>query len=295
MFQGDEIPTDVILASACLPTLYQAVEIDDPRTGRREAYWDGGYIGNPALYPLFYRTKCPDIFIVHINPVERSEVPGTATEILNRINEISFNASLLRELRNIDFVNRLIKRGTIAKGAMKENFVHSVRDDAFMSHLGIATKLTPSRALLLQLRDAGWAAMDAFLVAHWDDIGRRSTITSGKCSARAARKSRLTHRGFETISSGWSLFPRITRVDLHSALVGWTGAWYRQGCRKSFELPAFGGRRDWPCHRIGHSGLSRGAGDRPVGHWQVRCRAMSDQAAGRPGVDTPQGTQGRTS
>jgi NTE family protein len=176
VFSGSEITTDAILASACLPTLYQAVEIDDPRTGRREAYWDGGYMGNPALYPLFYNTECADIVIVHINPLERDEVPTTAQEILNRINEISFNASLLRELRNIDFVNRLIENGIIAKGLMKQNFVHSVRDDAFMSHLGIATKMMPNRALLLQLRDAGRAAMALFLEEHRDDLGKRSSV-----------------------------------------------------------------------------------------------------------------------
>jgi NTE family protein len=176
VFQGEEITTDAILASACLPTLYQAIEIVDPRTGKREAYWDGGYMGNPALYPLFYRTECPDIVIVHINPLERDDLPVTATEILNRINEISFNASLLRELRNIDFVNRLIETGIIAEGAMKQNFIHSVRDDRLMSQLGIATKLTLNKALLLQLRDAGRAAMDGFLSAHRQDIGRRSSV-----------------------------------------------------------------------------------------------------------------------
>jgi NTE family protein len=176
VFQGEEITTDAILASSCLPTLYQAVEIDDPRTGQREAYWDGGYMGNPALYPLFYRTECPDIIIVHINPLEREDLPRSSTEILNRVNEISFNASLLRELRGIDFVNRLIEGGIIAEGAMKRNFVHSVRDDAFMSDLGIATKLTPSRTLLLQLHDAGHAAMHRFLAEHGGDIGSRSSV-----------------------------------------------------------------------------------------------------------------------
>jgi NTE family protein len=176
VFQGAELTTDAILASACLPTLYQAVEIDDPRTGKREAYWDGGYMGNPALYPLFYRTTCPDIVIVHINPLERDELPRSSTEILNRINEISFNASLLRELRAIDFVNRLIERGIIAEGVMKRNYVHSVRDDALMSQLGIATKMTPNKALLLQLMDAGRMAMDGFLLEHGQDIGRRSSV-----------------------------------------------------------------------------------------------------------------------
>ena len=161
IFQGDEITADAILASACLPTLYQAIEIDDPRTGRREAYWDGGYTGNPALYPLFYRTRTPDIVIIHINPLYREELPKTSSEIMSRINEISFNASLLRELRNIEFVNRLLDRGVIAEGAMKRNNVHSVSDDKLMNQLGIVTKMTISRTLLLQLKDAGRAAMDA--------------------------------------------------------------------------------------------------------------------------------------
>jgi NTE family protein len=176
VFQGKEITADAILASACLPTLYQAIEIDDPRTGRREAYWDGGYTGNPALYPLHYRTGSPDIVIVHINPLYREELPKSASEIMSRINEISFNASLLRELRNIDFVNRLLDRGVIAEGAMKRNNVHSVTDDKLMNQLGIVTKMTISRTLLLQLKDAGRAAMDAFLAKERDKIGKRSSV-----------------------------------------------------------------------------------------------------------------------
>lgn len=176
IFQGGEITTDAVLASACLPQLYRAVEIDDPKTGRREAYWDGGYVGNPALYPLFYHTSAEDIVIVHVNPLYREEMPKQTSEIMSRLNEITFNASLLRELRNIDFVNRLLDRGVIAEGAMKRNRVHSVSDDVLMNQLGLVTKMTISRALLFQLRDAGRAAMDRFLVKHRDDIGRRSTI-----------------------------------------------------------------------------------------------------------------------
>jgi NTE family protein len=176
VFMGAEITTDAVLASACLPTLYQAIEIDDPRTGRREAYWDGGYMGNPALYPLHYRTRATDIVIVHINPLYREELPRTTSEIMTRINEISFNASLLRELRNIDFVNRLIDSGMIAEGVMKRNNVHSVSDDRLMNQLGAVTKASINRALLLQLRDAGRAAMDAFLVRARDTLGKRSSV-----------------------------------------------------------------------------------------------------------------------
>jgi NTE family protein len=176
IFQGEEITTDAILASACLPTLYQAVEIDDPKTGRREAYWDGGYTGNPALYPLFYHTRTPDILIVHINPLYREELPRTSSEIISRINEVSFNASLLGELRAIAFVNRLLDQGVIPEGVMKRNNIHAISDDRLMNQLGMVTKLTLSRALLLQLKDAGRAAMDAFLAENRPALGHRSSV-----------------------------------------------------------------------------------------------------------------------
>jgi len=176
IFREHEITTDAILASACLPTLYQAIEIDDPRTGRREAYWDGGYMGNPALYPLHYHTRSNDIVIIHINPLYREELPRTTAEIISRINEITFNASLLRELREIKFVNRLIREGTLPETRMKRNFIHSVSDDTLMNQLGLTTKLAISRTLILQLRDAGRAAMDRFLAEHRDQIGRTSSV-----------------------------------------------------------------------------------------------------------------------
>ncbi|MEO0912659.1 MAG: patatin-like phospholipase family protein [Pseudomonadota bacterium] len=176
VFSGDEIGVDALLASACLPTLYQAVEIQDEKTGKLEAYWDGGYLGNPALFPLFYETVTPDILIVHINPIHREDVPRTAVEILNRINEISFNSSLLRELRAIDFVRRLIEDGSISSNNMKSLHIHSVMDDALMTQLSAATKLTPNRKLLDTLRSAGRAQMDAFLADHKKDLGARGTV-----------------------------------------------------------------------------------------------------------------------
>ena len=93
-----EVDRDAILASACLPTIFKAVEIEDPETGRREAYWDGGYSGNPALFPLFRKDLPKDVLIININPLERAEIPQTPQAIQNRINEIGFNTSLLREL-----------------------------------------------------------------------------------------------------------------------------------------------------------------------------------------------------
>jgi NTE family protein len=177
LFRGREISVESILASACLPTVYPAVEIDG------EAYWDGGYTGNPALYPLFDRDLPDDILVVSINPLYRHEVPVTAREIQNRINEISFNTSLLRELRAIEFVQRLIAEGSVVDGAMKRVLVHMVSDDALMRQLSVATKVVPNPVILHQLRQAGRRAAGAFLARHWDDLGARSSIDLPKMFA----------------------------------------------------------------------------------------------------------------
>lgn len=176
VFSGNEISVDSVLASACLPTIYQAIEIEDPVTGRTEAYWDGGYMGNPALFPLFYETETRDILIVHINPSYREEIPRSAMQIMNRVNEISFNSSLLRELRAIDFVRRLIEDGAVQQGTMKDVLIHSIMDDDLMNSLGVATKLIPDRNFLLNLKEAGRSRMDAFLDAHKADLNSRGTV-----------------------------------------------------------------------------------------------------------------------
>ena len=170
LFTREAISPDAILASACLPTLFPAVEIDG------EHYWDGGYTGNPALFPLFEPDLPRDVLIVSINPQVRPELPVTARDIQNRINEISFNTSLLRELRAIAFVQRLIRDGKIPPGAMKDVLVHMVGDDALMTQLSVATKLVANPVVIHQLRAAGRAAMDAFLSEHGDAIGARSTV-----------------------------------------------------------------------------------------------------------------------
>ncbi len=175
VFEREEITGEALLASGCLPTLYRAVEIPDPKTGKLEAYWDGGYMGNPALYPLFYSTKCRDVLIVHINPIERDEVPKTAEEIQNRVNEISFNSSLLRELRTVHFVGRLIDEGKIREGDMMRVLIHSIADDDTMRQLGMATKLIPDKLVLKRLKEAGRKAMDKFLDEHFDDLDVCST------------------------------------------------------------------------------------------------------------------------
>ncbi|MEM8850997.1 MAG: patatin-like phospholipase family protein [Pseudomonadota bacterium] len=170
LFTRGEISPDAILASACLPTLFPAVQIGD------DHYWDGGYTGNPALFPLFDPDLPRDIVIVNINPLERPDLPVTASDIQNRINEISFNTSLFRELRAIDFVQRLVRTGTIEQGKMKDVLIHMISDDHLMRQLSIATKIVANPIVIHQLRDAGRAAAEAFLDRDLDRIGVESSV-----------------------------------------------------------------------------------------------------------------------
>ncbi|WP_342075545.1 patatin-like phospholipase family protein [Yoonia sp. SS1-5] len=176
VFTGEEIMPDVILASACLPSLFQAVEFTDPATGQTEAFWDGGYTGNPALFPLFRKDLPADVLIVNINPLYREALPTDVQSIQNRVNEISFNSSLLRELRAIEFVRRLIGDGAIKPGTMKDVLVHMIADDGLMNELNVATKTIPTAIVLARLKEAGEAAADAFLRTHKDDLNARSTV-----------------------------------------------------------------------------------------------------------------------
>ncbi|PUB12821.1 patatin-like phospholipase family protein [Yoonia sediminilitoris] len=176
VFTGEEIMSDVILASACLPSLFQAVEFTDPQTGKSEAFWDGGYSGNPALFPLFDKDLPDDILIVNINPLHREELPVEVQAIHNRINEISFNSSLLRELRAIEFVHRLIEDGSITRGTMKNVLVHMIADDVLMNELNVATKTIPTPVVLARLKAAGEAAADAFLSNHKSDLNASSSV-----------------------------------------------------------------------------------------------------------------------
>ena len=170
VFNNDELSIDAIMASACLPFLFQAVEIDG------EAYWDGGYMGNPAIFPLIYSCDTPDVLIVHINPIERPELPKTAMEILNRINEISFNSSLLREMRAIAFVTQLIESDAGKSLDLQRVFVHGISDDETMKKLGVSSKLNADWGALTDLRDCGRERAGEWLEANYDEIGKRSTV-----------------------------------------------------------------------------------------------------------------------
>ena len=176
VFTGNEIGVAPILASACLPTLFRAVEIPDPITGKVEAYWDGGYTGNPTLYPLFEASLPADIVIVNINPLHREELPRTTRQIQNRINEIGFNTSLLRELRAIAFAQRLLADGLTPAGGLKEVFIHMIADDVLMNQLSVATKSIALPSILAELKRAGRAAAHDFLTSHGEKINIQGSV-----------------------------------------------------------------------------------------------------------------------
>lgn len=173
VFHTEEITPEAILASACLPQLFKAVEI------KGEHYWDGGYMGNPSLFPFFYHTGSTDVLLVHINPIERDTVPMRANEILNRVNEISFNSSLLKEFRAIAFVQKLLDEGWIKdefKDQLKYIKLHSIRADKVLEDLSVATKFSSDWDFLTMLRDRGRLAADAWLAQNYDAVGKRSSV-----------------------------------------------------------------------------------------------------------------------
>jgi len=170
VFERQEICPDRTLASACLPFLFQAVEIDG------EHYWDGGYMGNPALFPLIYNCESRDIVVVHINPLHREKLPRTATEIMNRINEISFNSSLMREMRAISFVTRLIEEGRVNGDGLRHLLIHSISAEEEMGRLGVASKLNGDWEFLTHLHDIGREHADRWLTENFDRLGVESTV-----------------------------------------------------------------------------------------------------------------------
>jgi NTE family protein len=170
VFENRDLSTDAVLASACLPFMFQAVEIDG------EAYWDGGYMGNPAIFPLIYNCDSSDVLVVHINPIERPDIPMTAKDILNRINEISFNSSLMREMRAIAFVTRLIDDKQLSGSNMKRMLIHSIAGGEFMKELSVSSKLNCDWEFLTHLRDEGREQANAFLADHHADLNVASTI-----------------------------------------------------------------------------------------------------------------------
>lgn len=173
VFNTSEMSVDVVLASACLPELFQAVEIEG------QHYWDGGYMGNPVLFPLFYETESRDVIILHINPITRENLPKLANEIHDRVNEITFNSSLMKELRAVAFVQKLLDDGMIKdeyRDRFKHVLIHSVRADQALKNMSVATKFCMDWGFLTELRDRGRAAADDWLNANHDSLGVRSSV-----------------------------------------------------------------------------------------------------------------------
>lgn len=170
VFAREKVTADVVMASACLPFLYQAVEIDG------EPFWDGGYMGNPPLFPFFRSSPSDDIVIVQINPVVREGTPKTAREILNRLNEITFNSSLQHELRAIHFVRRLIDAGDLDPARYRRMNVHIVAARKKIRPLGASSKLNAEWPFLRYLFDTGREAAELWLAEHFDSLGTRSTV-----------------------------------------------------------------------------------------------------------------------
>jgi NTE family protein len=170
VFRNHELTADHVMASACLPTMFPAVEIEG------EHYWDGGFAGNPALYPFFYENAVEDVLLVQINPILRPHVPESARDIADRINEVTFNAGLLAELRAIAFVKKLIGQGRLSAQEYRDIRMHRIDADDALSSLSSASKLLAEPTFLLHLRDLGRAAAEDWLDAGVEHVGVGSGI-----------------------------------------------------------------------------------------------------------------------
>ena len=169
VFRNAELTPDVLLASACLPTMFQAIEIDG------EPYWDGGYSGNPTMTPLVRECKSEDTLIVAINPVERPGTPRSAQEIMNRLNEISFNSTLLKELRMIALLRQAVDPGHKEGAQWAAMRVHLI-SSPIMTSLGYSSKLNAEWGFLTMLKEEGRRTMDKFLKNHGHHLGKQSTL-----------------------------------------------------------------------------------------------------------------------
>jgi len=170
VFDRHEVTQDALLASACLPAVFRAVEIGG------EAYWDGGFLGNPALWPLYDGGGPPDIVLVGINPLSRPDIPQTVQDINTRVNEISFNASLMYEMRAIEFVQRLVEQGVLKPPRYQRLFIHLIEDEERMRKLGMSSKYNGDWGFLTSLREDGRAAADAWLSENREALGQRDSV-----------------------------------------------------------------------------------------------------------------------
>lgn len=170
IFTNHELTPDMLLASACLPSLFPPVEIDG------EHFWDGGYVGNPSIFPLIYECEAPDIILVQINPIARPHLPSSAREIIDRVNEISFNATLMREMRSIATVSRMLDDGHLPEGMYRRINIHIIEAVDEMADLSPSSKLNAEWEFLQHLHDIGYAAADRWFEQNGDLIGKKSSV-----------------------------------------------------------------------------------------------------------------------
>ncbi len=170
LFRTPELTADTLMASACLPFLFEAVEIDG------EFYWDGGYLGNPAIYPLIHECSSSDVVIVQINPLTRNEVPVTSRDILNRINEMTFNASLVREMAGIATVTSLVESGKLKDDRYTAVRFHQISAETELARMGALSKMNTERSFLQHLHGLGYETADRWLRDNFQRIGWESTI-----------------------------------------------------------------------------------------------------------------------
>ncbi|WP_026998660.1 patatin-like phospholipase family protein [Eisenibacter elegans] len=169
IFDNSELSAEAVLASACLPHLFKAIEIDG------EAYWDGGYMGNPPIYPLIDNTETEDIMLVQINPIYIKNIPRTAVEIRDRVNTLSFNASLMHEMRRINFIQKNLHLGLSTHDKLRNLFIHLISPEEEMDGLGISSKYNTRWEFLLRLRQLGRKMADQWLEKNYDKLGQEST------------------------------------------------------------------------------------------------------------------------
>lgn len=170
VFSGKRLTADAVMASACLPTLFKAVKIEG------DHFWDGGYSGNPAIHPLIYNCTSRDIVLVQINPIRRNELPTTSAQIMDRINEVTFNAGLIAEMRAIDFVKRLLAEGKLDPSRYKDVLMHRIDGGAKMDALAASTKTSLSGSLIRSLHAMGRASAKAWLARHFHALGTECTV-----------------------------------------------------------------------------------------------------------------------
>jgi NTE family protein len=185
VFRQPGITLDCVMASACLPFLFKAVEIDG------EAYWDGGYMGNPALFPLVDECEAGDMILIQINPFYRPEIPRSARDIQNRLNEITFNAALVKELRSLFFLWEIIHHENLERERYRDARIHVIHDAETMSELGVSSKLNAEWVFLTYLRDRGRRAAESWLSQHYDDLGARSTLDLSWILAESLKPAHL--------------------------------------------------------------------------------------------------------